>query len=65
MNFGDPSAIGTEMAHRFVMSGANLPPLLKIGLNMEKIMRPNVSKNTTASFKIKLQNVVALFINMK
>ena len=33
MNFGDPSAIGMEMADRFVMSGANLPPpLLKIGL---------------------------------
>ena len=32
MNFGDPSAIGTEMADRFVMSGANLPPLYKIGL---------------------------------
>ena len=26
MNFGDPSAIGTEMADRFVMSGANFPP---------------------------------------
>ena len=32
MNFGDPSAIGTEMADRFVVSGANLPPLFKIGL---------------------------------
>ena len=34
MNFGDPSAIGTEMADRFVVSGANLPPhpLYKIGL---------------------------------
>ena len=26
MNFGDPSAFGTEMADRFVASGANLPP---------------------------------------
>ena len=25
-NFGDPSAIGMEMADRFVASGANLPP---------------------------------------
>ena len=34
MNFGDPRAIGTEMADRFVMSGANLPPpLYKIGLS--------------------------------
>ena len=26
MNFGDPSTFGTEMADRFVASGANLPP---------------------------------------
>ena len=26
MNFGDPSAFGTEMADRFLASGANLPP---------------------------------------
>ena len=26
MNFGDPSTFGTEMADRFVSSGANLPP---------------------------------------
>ena len=32
MNFGDPSAIDKEMADRFVVSGANLPPLFKIGL---------------------------------
>ena len=29
MNFGDPSAIGTEMADRFVVSGANLHPPLE------------------------------------
>ena len=39
MNFGDPSAIGTEMADRFVASGANLPPLLKIGLKGCKITK--------------------------
>ena len=32
MNFGDPSTFGTEMADRFVASGANLPPLFNIGL---------------------------------
>ena len=33
MNFGDPSTFGTEMADRFVASGANLPPpLFQIGL---------------------------------
>ena len=26
MNFGDLSTFGTEMADRFVASGANLPP---------------------------------------
>ena len=26
MNFGDPSTFGTEMADRFMASGANLPP---------------------------------------
>ena len=35
MNFGDPSTFGTEMADRFVASGANLPPpLFQIGLSL-------------------------------
>ena len=40
MNFGDPSTIGTEMADRFVASGANLPPpLFNIGLNKQMYVR--------------------------
>ena len=36
MNFGDPSTFGTEMADRFVASGANLPPpLFQIGLRLQ------------------------------
>ena len=38
MNFGDPSAIGTEMADRFVASGANLPPPVS---NRVNISSPN------------------------
>ena len=33
MNFGDPSALGTEKADRFVASGANLHSLYQIGLS--------------------------------
>ena len=36
MNFGDPSAIGTEMADRFVASGANLPPPVSNRVKKEK-----------------------------
>ena len=43
MNFGDPSAIGTEMADRFVVSGANLtPPLFKIGLTINNTFQDEV-----------------------
>ena len=36
MNFGDPSTFGTEMADRFVASGANLPPPVSNRVKMEK-----------------------------
>ena len=40
MNFGDPSTFGTEMADRFVASGANLPPpLFQIGLSKFKSVK--------------------------
>ena len=38
MNFGDPSAIGTEMADRFVASGANLPPPVSNRVNKAGFM---------------------------
>ena len=34
MNFGDPSTFGTEMADRFVASGANLPPPVSNRVNV-------------------------------
>ena len=34
MNFGDPSTFGTEMADRFVASGANLPPPVSNRVNL-------------------------------
>ena len=34
MNFGDPSTFGTEMADRFVASGANLPPPVSDRVNV-------------------------------
>ena len=38
MNFGDPSTFGTEMADRFVASGANLPPLVNRGSSAAAVL---------------------------
>ena len=39
MNFGDPSTFGTEMADRFVASGANLPPPVSNRVNPHYLKR--------------------------
>lgn len=52
MNFCDPRTIGTEMADRFVMSGANLPPppLFKIGLKCKKKVFVQLNIDFLATF---------------
>ena len=48
MNFGDPSTFGTEMADRFVASGANLPPPVS-----DRVKRINIFKNFDSIFTSK------------
>ena len=43
MNFGDPSTFGTEMADRFVPSGANLPP--PVSNRVKRQQRSRISRN--------------------
>ena len=45
MNFGDPGAIGMEMADRFVMSGANLRPPFSIRVKqfLGQHLRPKIN----------------------
>ena len=45
MNFGDPSTFGTEMADRFVASGANLPPPVSDRVNCNDL--PNLLAGIT------------------
>ena len=55
MNFGDPSTFGTEMADRFVASGANLPPPVSNRVNtmeMLSMLLLLMSKQVMASFML-------------
>ena len=49
MNFGDPSTFGTEMADRFVASGANLPPPVSNRVNVAIHSSQRFSSNFTNS----------------
>ena len=51
MNFGDLSTFGTEMADRFVASGANLPPLFQIGLKTDPNKKNHQKNGWTLFFQ--------------
>ena len=53
MNFGDPSTFGTEMADRFVASGANLPPPVSNRVNAKSEILLTVKKNLEERISLK------------
>ena len=52
MNFGDPSTFGTEMADRFVASGANLPPPVSNRVNMPFLTAARLILNADCLFMV-------------
>ena len=57
MNFGGPSAIGTEMADRFVVSGANLPPV-EDRVNEGPVLKKSIDSHIVDNqYKYLLKNV--------